>query len=77
MDDLAFTASMDMGMGFDDNTFTWEMIGLGLEEPLPPQETIDELYVFIPTRITEFGAHMNVQPSNILRQNTPVPSNGT
>lgn len=23
--------------------FTWEMIGLGLEEPLPPQETIDEL----------------------------------
>jgi hypothetical protein len=34
-----------MGMGLDDNTFTWEMIGLGLEEPLPPQETIDELYV--------------------------------
>jgi hypothetical protein len=25
------------------NNFTWEMIGLGLEEPLPPQETIDEL----------------------------------
>lgn len=25
------------------NNFTWEMIGLGLEEPLPPQESIDEL----------------------------------
>ncbi len=41
---MAFTADMNMGMGLDDNTFTWEMIGLGLEEPLPPQETIDELY---------------------------------
>lgn len=45
MDSMAFTADMNMGMGLDDNTFTWEMIGLGLEEPLPPQETIDELYV--------------------------------
>lgn len=26
------------------DTFTWEMIGLGLEEPLPPQQTIDELH---------------------------------
>lgn len=25
------------------NNFAWEMIGLGLEEPLPPQESIDEL----------------------------------
>ena len=24
--------------------FTWEMIGLGLEEPLPPQDTIDDLH---------------------------------
>lgn len=45
MENIAFTADMNMGMGLDDNTFTWEMIGLGLEEPLPPQETIDELYV--------------------------------
>ena len=44
MDNLAFTADMNMSMGLDDNTFTWEMIGLGLEEPLPPQETIDELH---------------------------------
>jgi hypothetical protein len=43
MDDLTFTTDMNMGMGIDDSTFTWEMIGLGLDEPLPPQETIDEL----------------------------------
>ncbi|KAG8533234.1 uncharacterized protein KY384_002017 [Bacidia gigantensis] len=34
----------DMSFGLDDN-FSWEMIGLGLEEPLPMQEAIDELYV--------------------------------
>jgi hypothetical protein len=45
IDSMNFAADMNMGMGIDDNTFTWEMIGLGLEEPLPPQETIDELYV--------------------------------
>ncbi len=43
MDDLTFNASMNMGMNIDDTNFTWEMIGLGLDEPLPPQETIDEL----------------------------------
>ena len=43
MDDLAFTTDMTMGMGLDDSTITWEMIGLGLEEPLPPQDTIDDL----------------------------------
>lgn len=32
----------DMSFGLDDN-FNWEMIGLGLEEPLPTQEAIDEL----------------------------------
>ncbi|KAL2019245.1 hypothetical protein VTK56DRAFT_9972 [Thermocarpiscus australiensis] len=36
--------NMGMGMSGVDNNFTWEMIGLGLEEPLPPQETIDELH---------------------------------
>jgi hypothetical protein len=51
MNDLAFPADMDIGMGLDDNTFTWEMIGLGLEEPLPPQDTIDELYVESPARL--------------------------
>ena len=42
MEDMPFDSNLGMTM---DPTFTWEMIGLGLEEPLPPQETIDELYV--------------------------------
>ena len=33
----------EMNFNLDDN-FSWEMIGLGLEEPLPQQEAIDELY---------------------------------
>jgi hypothetical protein len=41
LDDFNFNGGM--GIGGVDNNFTWEMIGLGLEEPLPPQETIDEL----------------------------------
>jgi len=33
------------GVGADigDDNFSWEMIGLGLEEPLPPQDVMDEL----------------------------------
>lgn len=49
LDPMAFSADLNMGMGLDDNTFTWEMIGLGLEEPLPPQDTIDDLYVAPPS----------------------------
>ena len=37
-----FTPNMDFVL--DDN-FSWEMIGLGLEEPMPTQEAIDELHV--------------------------------
>ena len=33
--------NLDLGL---DSTFSWEMIGLGLEEPMPMQEAIDELY---------------------------------
>lgn len=29
-----------------DNTFSWEMIGLGLDEPLPTQDVIDDLSVY-------------------------------
>lgn len=36
----------EMNFNLDDN-FSWEMIGLGLEEPLPQQEAIDELYGLI------------------------------
>ena len=44
--DLVFTSTLelDLSMGMDNN-FPWEMIGLGLEEPLPPQESINELFV--------------------------------
>lgn len=43
MEDFNFNSNLGMGMGGLNNNFTWEMIRLGLEEPLPPQETIDEL----------------------------------
>lgn len=44
MDDFNFNANMGMPVNNMPGNFTWEMIGLGLEEPLPPQETIDELH---------------------------------
>jgi hypothetical protein len=43
IDDFNFNSNLSMGMNSVEANFTWEMIGLGLEEPLPPQETIDEL----------------------------------
>lgn len=48
VEEFNFAGTGNMPMGMDNmsnlpNNFTWEMIGLGLEEPLPPQETIDEL----------------------------------
>ncbi|PFH55480.1 hypothetical protein XA68_18194 [Ophiocordyceps unilateralis] len=44
MDDFSFNAGMAMPVNHVAGNFTWEMIGLGLEEPLPPQDTIDELH---------------------------------
>lgn len=44
MDDFNFNTNMNMNINNVGGDFTWEMIGLGLEEPLPPQETIDELH---------------------------------
>ncbi|RDA92285.1 hypothetical protein CP533_3254 [Ophiocordyceps camponoti-saundersi (nom. inval.)] len=44
MDDFNFNAGMAMPVNHVTGNFTWEMIGLGLEEPLPPQDTIDELH---------------------------------
>ncbi|OBT57440.1 hypothetical protein VE04_01871 [Pseudogymnoascus sp. 24MN13] len=44
LEELAFDPNLNMGGMTMDPTFTWEMIGLGLDEPLPPQETIDELH---------------------------------
>lgn len=44
LDDFNFNANLGMPMNNGGGDFPWEMIGLGLEEPLPPQETIDELH---------------------------------
>ncbi|KAI2629375.1 fungal-specific transcription factor [Xylaria nigripes] len=44
LDDFNFPSNVPMNLHTLDPSFTWEMIGLGLEEPLPPQETIDELH---------------------------------
>lgn len=45
MNDLNFATNMNLDLELGDNSFTWEMISLGVEEPLPPQDTIDALYV--------------------------------
>ena len=36
-----FVPQIDLNL---DESFSWEMIGLGLEEPMPTQEAVDELY---------------------------------
>ena len=43
IEDFNFNSNISMSMSNVDSNFTWEMIGLGLEEPLPRQETFDEL----------------------------------
>ncbi|KAJ8061164.1 hypothetical protein OCU04_010237 [Sclerotinia nivalis] len=40
---MGFSNTVDVGMGLDDFPSPWEMIGLGIEEPLPPQNAVDEL----------------------------------
>ena len=45
MPDSEFVPQVDLNL---DQSFSWEMIGLGLEEPMPTQEAIDELYDFRP-----------------------------
>lgn len=45
VDDFNFNSRMGVpANNAGEGNFSWEMIGLGLEEPLPPQETIDELH---------------------------------
>ncbi len=43
MPDPPMMDNLDLGL---DTNFSWEMIGLGLEEPMPTQEAVDELYGF-------------------------------
>jgi len=44
VDDFNFNSNVSINMNHVDSQFTWEIINLGLDEPLPPQETIDELH---------------------------------
>jgi hypothetical protein len=37
--------------------FGWDMLGLGLEEPLPTQDVIDDLYAYIISRISLSISH--------------------
>ena len=39
--DPEFLPQIDLNL---DQSFSWEMIGLGLEEPMPTQEAVNELY---------------------------------
>jgi hypothetical protein len=44
-EEIPFDPTMSSGnLGSLDPNFSWEMISLGLDEPLPPQETVDELH---------------------------------
>ena len=36
-------ASPGIGSSKEHSSYSWEMIGLGLEEPLPPQDMVDDL----------------------------------
>lgn len=40
MSDPEYLPQIDLDL---DQSFSWEMIGLGLEEPMPTQEAVDEL----------------------------------
>ncbi|EDO04271.1 hypothetical protein SS1G_06754 [Sclerotinia sclerotiorum 1980 UF-70] len=39
---MGFVNTVDVGMGLEDFPSPWEMIGLGIEEPLPLQNAVDE-----------------------------------
>ncbi|KAF7860675.1 hypothetical protein EAF04_008194 [Stromatinia cepivora] len=41
---MGFSNNVDVRMGLDDFPPPWEMIGLGIEEPLPLQNAVDELH---------------------------------
>lgn len=45
MPEKEFMPHIDLDL---DQSFSWEMIGLGLEEPMPTQEAVDELYDLCP-----------------------------
>ncbi len=54
MPDPEYVPQIDLNL---DQSFSWEMIGLGLEEPMPTQEAIDELYDLRPP-VSEYANKM-------------------
>jgi hypothetical protein len=44
LDGLQFDTGINLNLDMGNSNFTYEVIGLGLEEPLPPQATMDELH---------------------------------
>ena len=64
-----YVSQMDLNL---DQTFSWEMIGLGLEEPMPMQEAVDELYDLRPL----LSWHANkTKNTGIFRYSTSVSTN--
>jgi hypothetical protein len=57
------------------NNFAWDMISLGLEEPFPAREVIDELYVC--SRFPSANLSHSRQEPDLFRQDTPVFANHT
>ena len=70
--DSELMGSLDLG-GLDAN-FSWEMIGLGLEEPMPLQEASDELYG---TMQPYLNLSNLAQDRHLLRQNTSIPTDAS
>ena len=62
----------DFGMGATDD-FSWDMISLGLEEPLPSQDIIDDMYVF--EAICEIVRLTEIQDPNLLREDSSIITN--
>lgn len=59
--------------------FSWEMIGLGLEEPLPNQDVIDDLYVQLEAPLFNIVLSLtrHHQPPNILREDPSICTDNT
>jgi len=50
----------------DDEVFTWELIGQGLDEPLPCQEVIDELCVGNQSKLSCIRSSQSLQAPYLL-----------
>ena len=60
--DPEYTPQTDLQL---DERFSWEMIGLGLEEPMPTQEAVDELYDLFPLTLRHANKTKEHRPISI------------